>query len=81
MIALADHRKCFGAGLLKLQGTLVLILPVSEDFQCNFHTMTCSHKISGVLVAYEGLPLHLALFPKLWTELCQTQVRVRKSEN
>lgn len=29
----------------------------------------------SVLVAYEGLPLHLALFPKLWTELCQTQVK------
>lgn len=28
----------------------------------------------GVLIAYEGLPLHLALFPKLWTELCQSQV-------
>ncbi|MEQ2209921.1 hypothetical protein XENOCAPTIV_005937 [Xenoophorus captivus] len=27
----------------------------------------------SVLIAYEGLPLHLALFPKLWTELCQSQ--------
>lgn len=35
------------------------------------------HAIAGVLVAYEGLPLHLALFPKLWTELCQTQVWIR----
>lgn len=28
----------------------------------------------GVLIAYEGLPLHLALFPRLWTELSQSQV-------
>ncbi|KAJ4921890.1 hypothetical protein JOQ06_022033 [Pogonophryne albipinna] len=27
----------------------------------------------SVLIAYEGLPLHLAIFPKLWTELCQSQ--------
>uniref|UniRef100_A0A8C0ISX2 Ubiquitin carboxyl-terminal hydrolase 34 n=2 Tax=Chelonoidis abingdonii TaxID=106734 RepID=A0A8C0ISX2_CHEAB len=33
----------------------------------------------SVLVAYEGLPLHLALFPKLWTELCQTQSAVSKN--
>lgn len=26
------------------------------------------------MIAYEGLPLHLTLFPKLWTELCQSQV-------
>lgn len=30
--------------------------------------------LSGVLIAYEGLPLHLTLIPKLWTELCQSQV-------
>ncbi|KAH0521479.1 Ubiquitin carboxyl-terminal hydrolase 34, partial [Microtus ochrogaster] len=33
----------------------------------------------SVLVAYEGLPLHLALFPKLWTELCQTQSTMSKN--
>ncbi|RMC07970.1 hypothetical protein DUI87_15442 [Hirundo rustica rustica] len=33
----------------------------------------------SVLVAYEGLPLHLALFPKLWTELCQTQSAMSKN--
>ncbi|PKU33604.1 ubiquitin carboxyl-terminal hydrolase 34 [Limosa lapponica baueri] len=33
----------------------------------------------SVLVAYEGLPLHLALFPKLWTELCQTQSPMSKN--
>ncbi|MEJ1274325.1 hypothetical protein NN561_005208 [Cricetulus griseus] len=33
----------------------------------------------SVLVAYEGLPLHLALFPKLWTELCQTQSSMSKN--
>lgn len=27
----------------------------------------------SVLIAYEGLPLHLTLIPKLWTELCQSQ--------
>lgn len=40
--------------------------------------VSCFVKIVGVLVAYEGLPLHLALFPKLWTELCQTQVKLNK---
>nr|XP_023680681.1 ubiquitin carboxyl-terminal hydrolase 34 isoform X2 [Paramormyrops kingsleyae] len=33
----------------------------------------------SVLVAYEGLPLHLALFPKLWTELCQSQSPMAKT--
>ncbi|XP_018120315.1 ubiquitin carboxyl-terminal hydrolase 34 isoform X2 [Xenopus laevis] len=33
----------------------------------------------SVLIAYEGLSLHLALFPKLWTELCQTQSTLAKS--
>uniref|UniRef100_A0A8C5SA98 Ubiquitin carboxyl-terminal hydrolase 34 n=1 Tax=Laticauda laticaudata TaxID=8630 RepID=A0A8C5SA98_LATLA len=33
----------------------------------------------SVLVAYEGLPLHLALFPKLWTELCQSQSSMSKN--
>ncbi|XP_023268188.1 ubiquitin carboxyl-terminal hydrolase 34 [Seriola lalandi dorsalis] len=33
----------------------------------------------SVLIAYEGLPLHLALFPKLWTELCQSQSVLAKT--
>ncbi|XP_061685121.1 ubiquitin carboxyl-terminal hydrolase 34 isoform X2 [Syngnathoides biaculeatus] len=33
----------------------------------------------SVLMAYEGLPLHLALFPKLWTELCQSQSLLSKT--
>ncbi|XP_033860381.3 ubiquitin carboxyl-terminal hydrolase 34 isoform X3 [Acipenser ruthenus] len=33
----------------------------------------------SVLIAYEGLPLHLALFPKLWTELCQSQSPMAKN--
>lgn len=33
----------------------------------------------SVLIAYEGLPLHLALFPKLWTELCQSQSALAKT--
>ncbi|XP_033873774.3 ubiquitin carboxyl-terminal hydrolase 34 isoform X3 [Acipenser ruthenus] len=33
----------------------------------------------SVLIAYEGLPLHLALFPKLWTELCQSQSTMAKN--
>ncbi|MEQ2277829.1 Ubiquitin carboxyl-terminal hydrolase 34 [Xenotaenia resolanae] len=33
----------------------------------------------SVLIAYEGLPLHLALFPKLWTELCQSQSVMAKT--
>ncbi|XP_055079983.1 ubiquitin carboxyl-terminal hydrolase 34 isoform X2 [Periophthalmus magnuspinnatus] len=33
----------------------------------------------SVLIAYEGLPLHLTLFPKLWTELCQSQTALSKS--
>uniref|UniRef100_W5NGU5 Ubiquitin carboxyl-terminal hydrolase 34 n=1 Tax=Lepisosteus oculatus TaxID=7918 RepID=W5NGU5_LEPOC len=33
----------------------------------------------SVLIAYEGLPLHLALLPKLWTELCQSQSAMAKS--
>ncbi|KTF99981.1 hypothetical protein cypCar_00048329, partial [Cyprinus carpio] len=32
-----------------------------------------------VLIAYEGLPLHLALFPKLWTELSQSQCAMAQS--
>ncbi|KAJ4921883.1 hypothetical protein JOQ06_022026, partial [Pogonophryne albipinna] len=33
----------------------------------------------SVLIAYEGLPLHLAIFPKLWTELCQSQSALAKT--
>ncbi|XP_070409718.1 ubiquitin carboxyl-terminal hydrolase 34 isoform X3 [Nothobranchius furzeri] len=33
----------------------------------------------SVLIAYEGLPLHLALFPKLWTDLCQSQSVMAKT--
>ncbi|XP_041108946.1 ubiquitin carboxyl-terminal hydrolase 34 isoform X1 [Polyodon spathula] len=33
----------------------------------------------SVLIAYEGLPLHLELFPKLWTELCQSQSTMAKN--
>ncbi|XP_028827085.1 ubiquitin carboxyl-terminal hydrolase 34 isoform X3 [Denticeps clupeoides] len=33
----------------------------------------------SVLIAYEGLPLHLALFPKLWTELSQSQSPLAKT--
>uniref|UniRef100_A0A8C3G314 Ubiquitin carboxyl-terminal hydrolase 34 n=1 Tax=Cyclopterus lumpus TaxID=8103 RepID=A0A8C3G314_CYCLU len=33
----------------------------------------------SVLIAYEGLPLHLAIFPKLWTELCQSQSVLAKT--
>uniref|UniRef100_A0A8C9UXP2 Ubiquitin carboxyl-terminal hydrolase 34 n=1 Tax=Scleropages formosus TaxID=113540 RepID=A0A8C9UXP2_SCLFO len=33
----------------------------------------------SVLIAYEGLPLHLALFPKLWTELAQSQSPMAKT--
>lgn len=33
----------------------------------------------SILIAYEGLSLHLALFPKLWTELCQTQTPLAKN--
>uniref|UniRef100_H2ZRV6 Ubiquitin specific peptidase 34 n=1 Tax=Latimeria chalumnae TaxID=7897 RepID=H2ZRV6_LATCH len=33
----------------------------------------------SVLIAYEGLPVHLALFPKLWTELCQSQSTMSKN--
>uniref|UniRef100_A0A3P9L1X7 Ubiquitin carboxyl-terminal hydrolase 34 n=1 Tax=Oryzias latipes TaxID=8090 RepID=A0A3P9L1X7_ORYLA len=32
-----------------------------------------------VLIAYEGLPLHLSLFPKLWTELCQSSSAMAKT--
>ncbi|KAI5630183.1 ubiquitin carboxyl-terminal hydrolase 34, partial [Silurus asotus] len=34
---------------------------------------------AGVMMAYEGLPLHLALFPKLWTELSQSQSTLAKT--
>nr|XP_033794971.1 ubiquitin carboxyl-terminal hydrolase 34 isoform X3 [Geotrypetes seraphini] len=33
----------------------------------------------SVLIAYEGLALHLAIFPRLWTELCQTQSAMSKN--
>ncbi|XP_028316758.1 ubiquitin carboxyl-terminal hydrolase 34 isoform X2 [Gouania willdenowi] len=33
----------------------------------------------SVLIAYEGLPLHLAIFPRLWTELCQSQSALAKT--
>ncbi|KAB5523620.1 hypothetical protein PHYPO_G00154680 [Pangasianodon hypophthalmus] len=33
----------------------------------------------SVMMAYEGLPLHLALFPKLWTELSQSQSTLAKT--
>ncbi|XP_062912032.1 ubiquitin carboxyl-terminal hydrolase 34 isoform X4 [Mobula hypostoma] len=33
----------------------------------------------SVLIAYEGLPLHLALFPKLWTEIFQSQSTMAKN--
>ncbi|GCB61048.1 hypothetical protein scyTo_0009271, partial [Scyliorhinus torazame] len=33
----------------------------------------------SVLIAYEGLPLHLALFPKLWTEIYQSQSSMAKN--
>ena len=36
--------------------------------------VSCVIVFPGVLIAYEGLPLHLALLPKLWTELSQSQV-------
>ncbi|XP_011610930.2 ubiquitin carboxyl-terminal hydrolase 34 isoform X2 [Takifugu rubripes] len=33
----------------------------------------------SVLIAYEGLPLHLTLFPKLWAELSQSQAVLAKT--
>uniref|UniRef100_A0A4W3GN70 Ubiquitin carboxyl-terminal hydrolase 34 n=1 Tax=Callorhinchus milii TaxID=7868 RepID=A0A4W3GN70_CALMI len=33
----------------------------------------------SVLIAYEGLPLHLSLFPKLWTEIYQSQSPMAKN--
>lgn len=59
------------------QGTLALLFWGISLSPTRFsHTDFFPRAFAGVLVAYEGLPLHLALFPKLWTELCQTQVRV-----
>lgn len=77
-LQLSDHTECLECDPVEWQGTLALLFWGICLCPTKFsHTDFFPSAIAGVLVAYEGLPLHLALFPKLWTELCQTQVRVR----
>lgn len=58
--------------LVKLSMCQTDVVPPADAFRV---TAMLSLFPSGVLIAYEGLPLHLSLFPKLWTELCQSSVR------